>query len=66
MEIVDEHDRVEDMQVLAREAWRKRARELGLPVDEQIDETVEETLSSRKNDTNGTSDTSDEKSARDH
>jgi CBS domain containing-hemolysin-like protein len=48
MEIVDEHDRVEDMQVLAREAWRKRARELGLPVDEEIDETVEETVASGK------------------
>jgi CBS domain containing-hemolysin-like protein len=65
MEIVDEHDRVEDMQVLAREAWRKRARELGLPVDEQIDETVEESLSSNKDHANDTPDTADERTARD-
>lgn len=30
MEIVDEHDRDDDMQHLAREAWKKRAAELGL------------------------------------
>ena len=33
MEIVDEMDRVEDMQVLARQQWAKRARALGLEVD---------------------------------
>jgi CBS domain containing-hemolysin-like protein len=33
MEIVDEMDRVEDMQVLARKQWAKRARALGLEVD---------------------------------
>lgn len=33
MEIVDEVDRVEDMQALARRQWRKRARALGLQVD---------------------------------
>ena len=32
MEIVDEMDRVEDMQVLARQQWAKRARALGLKV----------------------------------
>ncbi len=34
MEIVDEVDRVEDMQALARRQWRKRARALGLKVDQ--------------------------------
>ena len=33
MEIVDEMDNVEDMQVLARQQWAKRARALGLAVD---------------------------------
>ena len=33
MEIVDEMDKVEDMQVLARQQWAKRARALGLEVD---------------------------------
>jgi CBS domain containing-hemolysin-like protein len=33
MEIVDEMDRVEDMQVLARKQWAKRARALGLEVN---------------------------------
>mgnify|MGYP001818849436 FL=1 len=33
MEIVDEMDRVEDMQALARQQWTKRARALGLEVN---------------------------------
>lgn len=33
MEIVDEMDKVEDMQALARQQWQKRARALGLKVD---------------------------------
>ncbi len=33
MEIVDEMDRVEDMQALARRQWAKRAKTLGLPVN---------------------------------
>ncbi len=33
MEIVDEMDRVEDMQALARQQWAKRARALGLEVN---------------------------------
>ncbi len=33
MEIVDEMDNVEDMQVLARQQWAKRARALGVAVD---------------------------------
>ena len=33
MEIVDEMDRVEDMQALARQQWAKRARSLGLEVN---------------------------------
>jgi CBS domain containing-hemolysin-like protein len=33
MEIVDEMDRVEDMQVLARQQWAKRAKALGLEVN---------------------------------
>jgi len=34
LEIVDEGDRVTDMQKLARERWRARARSLGIPIDE--------------------------------
>ena len=33
MEIVDEMDKIEDMQALARQQWAKRARALGLEVD---------------------------------
>lgn len=33
MEIVDEMDKVEDMQALARRQWEKRARAIGLQVD---------------------------------
>ncbi|UCH93773.1 MAG: CBS domain-containing protein, partial [Candidatus Aminicenantes bacterium] len=33
MEIVDEMDKIEDMQTLARQQWAKRARALGLKVD---------------------------------
>ena len=33
LEIVDEMDRVEDMQALARQQWRKRAGTLGLDTD---------------------------------
>jgi CBS domain containing-hemolysin-like protein len=33
MEIVDEMDKVEDMQALARQQWQKRARALGLKTD---------------------------------
>ena len=36
MEIVDEMDRVEDMQALARQQWVKRARALGLQTDTDI------------------------------
>ena len=34
LEIVDEGDATTDMQVLARKLWRKRAREMGLGVEE--------------------------------
>lgn len=33
MEIVDEMDKIEDMQALARQQWAKRARALGLEID---------------------------------
>jgi CBS domain containing-hemolysin-like protein len=33
MEIVDEYDKAEDMQALARRQWEKRARAIGLQVD---------------------------------
>jgi len=33
MEIVDEMDKIEDMQALARQQWAKRARALGLDID---------------------------------
>ncbi len=36
MEIVDEVDRVEDMQALARQQWQKRARALGLQVESDL------------------------------
>jgi CBS domain containing-hemolysin-like protein len=36
MEIVDELDRVEDMQALARMQWKKRARALGLQVEPDL------------------------------
>ncbi len=36
MEIVDEVDRVEDMQALARQQWQKRARALGLQVGSDL------------------------------
>lgn len=35
LEIVDEVDRVEDLQRLARERWRERAKQLGLVIDEE-------------------------------
>ncbi len=49
MEIVDEMDRVEDMQVLARKQWAKRARALGLEVDDsgQTPATVQSETSTR-------------------
>ena len=34
LEIVDETDSVEDMRAFAKQQWRKRARALGLPLDE--------------------------------
>lgn len=34
LEIIDEGDSIADMQALARQLWRKRAREMGLAVDE--------------------------------
>jgi CBS domain containing-hemolysin-like protein len=34
MEIVDELDRAEDMQALARESWKRRARSRGIPIDD--------------------------------
>ncbi|MFY0684016.1 MAG: DUF21 domain-containing protein [Balneola sp.] len=36
MEIVDEIDAIEDMQKLAREKWKKRAKELGIVVPESV------------------------------
>jgi CBS domain containing-hemolysin-like protein len=37
MEIVDEADKVEDMQALARQQWERRARALGLDIESQVD-----------------------------
>ena len=34
LEIVDEFDATEDMQILARELWKHRARQMGLDIDE--------------------------------
>jgi CBS domain containing-hemolysin-like protein len=36
LEIVDEIDTVEDMQAMARDQWRRRARHMGLPEDETL------------------------------
>jgi CBS domain containing-hemolysin-like protein len=36
MEIVDEADAIDDMQKLARQKWRERAKRLGLPLPEDI------------------------------
>ncbi len=38
LEIVDEADRNDDMQVLARKRWKQRAKDLGLVVDEDGDD----------------------------
>jgi len=37
MEIVDEADAIDDMQKLAREKWRERAKRLGLPLPQDLD-----------------------------
>lgn len=42
MEIVDEMDKVEDMQALARQQWEKRARALGLEVYHSVPEPIGE------------------------
>ncbi len=42
MEIVDEMDRVEDMQALARQQWAKRAKALGMEVDVSKHEQAEQ------------------------
>ena len=34
LEIIDEQDKTADLQRLARQRWRKRARELGVELDE--------------------------------
>ena len=40
MEIIDEGDRSEDMQAVARKLWRKRAKSMGLQVEEdEVGET---------------------------
>jgi CBS domain containing-hemolysin-like protein len=35
VEIMDEHDRVSDLQAHAREIWRQRARRMGIEVIEE-------------------------------
>ena len=42
MEIVDEMDRVEDMQALARQQWEKRASARGLNIEELHNDNREE------------------------
>ena len=37
MEIVDEADAIDDMQKLARQKWRERAKRLGLPLPDDLD-----------------------------
>ena len=39
LEIVDEVDSTEDMQMLARQQWLRRARRLGILTDEEVDQT---------------------------
>ena len=41
LEIVDESDATEDMQVLARENWKKRARRMGIITDEELELDVD-------------------------
>jgi CBS domain containing-hemolysin-like protein len=38
LEIVDEDDKNEDMQVLARRLWERRARAMGLQLDDKEDQ----------------------------
>ncbi|NJX17573.1 hemolysin, partial [Tamlana crocina] len=38
LEIMDESDNVEDMQVLARQNWEKRAKKLGLLKQDQTED----------------------------
>ncbi|MCA9110980.1 MAG: CBS domain-containing protein, partial [Planctomycetaceae bacterium] len=35
LEIIDEADRADDMQALARKRWKERAKKLGLAIDEE-------------------------------
>jgi CBS domain containing-hemolysin-like protein len=42
LEIVDEMDKVEDMRVLARQQWLKRAKALGIEIDSAIMNQVEQ------------------------
>ena len=37
VEIIDEHDQIADLRVLARRLWRKRATRMGLPVGSGAD-----------------------------
>jgi len=48
MEIVDETDRVPDMQALARQQWTKRARALGIEVLPEAHATAAESETVRK------------------
>lgn len=50
MEIVDEMDKVADMQSLARQQWERRARALGINIEElQADKTAAESDDAQKN-----------------
>lgn len=51
LEIVDEFDNTEDMQVLARESWKKRATALGLIEETASNDDIEKTDSPVKQDT---------------
>jgi CBS domain containing-hemolysin-like protein len=42
LEIVDEMDKVEDMRILARQQWLKRAKALGIEIDSTIMNQVEQ------------------------
>jgi len=41
MEIVDEIDAIDDMQKLARQKWRERAKKLGIQLPESADPEID-------------------------
>ena len=66
LEIVDENDRAEDMQVLAREVWEKRAKAMGIeiPAEDNIaEEGIADTVIDASDAAQGSSETTEGKAA---